>query len=644
MLDFDYLRSEYVKCFTDESRIYMITHYLKTYDGTQGKEVPFELFPRQQLLCKTLSQKKPCVTEKYRQAGITTTVAAFISCQIVLSDKSKPLTTLCIGNTLDLAQQMLFKIRDFLLQFPLWMWGDEFKDKGYDLTQPPPNQNLIFEVCNGKEVKLRNFKDIGQSRIVARSSGENASRGVGGVHYLIFDEFAFLENAKSTYGACIPTISTTKGQPIIVSTPNGSGGEYYEICRRAKMKGSVEWNGFELVDMKWYQDPRYNRFLEWTKKNDKTGEVEVFSEPTLNKEGNVKYDEEHWQKMVEDGWKPRSPWYLHMCRQFNFDEQKIAQELDVSFIGSAANVVNPEYIEQQKRLNVCEPLFRDQLEEDTWIWKEPIEGHRYILAIDNSRGDSEDRTAIEVIDVDAVDEDGMPCFEQVLEYNGKRTGDEIGAMAFNYGMAYGQAFIVVEDIGGQGTATILTLQNMEYPNLYYDDPNLKAVTMEREATTLKKNKEGKLPGFHSSNVRYQMLSSFANMVRTNTFKVRSKRTANELDTWVFKNGRMDHMDGAHDDTITCLAMGMFVFQFSVNKMQEAKERDKAMLKGMICTANAISEDKKVEVSMQIKMTNNDLAKAYDPFDLMGMVNKVQKKNKTGVFSDPKKAACMWVVV
>ena len=91
-----------------------------------------------------------------------------------LADKEMPQTVLAIGNTLDLAQQMLFKIRDFLLQFPLWMWGEDFMDLGYDITKPPANKNIIFEVCNGKELKLRNG-----CKVVARSSGPDASRGVG---------------------------------------------------------------------------------------------------------------------------------------------------------------------------------------------------------------------------------------------------------------------------------------------------------------------------------------------------------------------------------------------------------------------------------------------------------------------------------
>lgn len=965
MVDFQHIATEYAKCFMDKSRIYMIQNYLKTYDATQRREVPFKLFPRQQAICSALGGSLNVVTKKPRQAGVTTTTAAFIACEMVLAEKETPQTVLAIGNTLDLAQQMLFKIRDFLLQFPLWMWGDEFMDSDFDITKAPENKNMIFDVCNGKEIKVKNG-----CKIVARSSGPDASRGVGGVTHLIFDEASFIENGKDVYASALPTVSTG-GHIIMVSTPNGKDQLYYETCRRAQLKGSSEWNNFELVDMRWYQDPRYNKFLEWYRKDTQSNEIVVEKEVYLDKEGNIEYNPDRWTQREKDGWKPRSPWYIKMCQQFNNDEQKIAQELDVSFLGSASNVVAPEYIEMQQNLNVREPdpSYKDPLSEDTWVWKMPIEGHRYLCAclpegeyvqtscgyksiesvvptdvlvnssgsseiikeckrryveddiiynirvcnnhrvmkftgehpifasdsvlkrwysktdntiynfneryyehnfkfynandlkdgmwvalpnrylnkvlnnsglehigelynikniinlpdfwyycgiwlaegctwvngrgkyintthnrnetiiieristiisnifdrspqiysIDNttqirftnkllfnflnetfgkyahnktipewvkilpfnlkkefilgyfhgdgsiytskrdgvlisfgstslsllenlqdmffslgmlpclslsakscdrtinkrvchckelyelklqkidtlifenlfcnkqneiphrpishchfskdktviyfqiskitqdnysgyvynfetenhtfcatrcithncdpSRGDSADRTAIEILDLDGVDDNGMPCIEQVLEYQGKKTGDDIGEMLYHYGKMYGDAFMIVECIGGVGDAAILSLLRLGYTNLYYDDPMLKTYTIQREASSLGVNADGKLPGFHSSSVRFQMLTHFAHMVKTNAFKIRSKRVINELDTWIYKGdaGRIDHMDGCHDDTLTCLAMALFVMQFSLERLQQAKQADAAIL-------------------------------------------------------------------
>lgn len=583
MIDFNYLRKEYLKCFRDKSRIYMIQNYLKTYDANQKKMVKFNLFPRQQDLCIVLGNANNVVTTKARQMGITTTAGAFISCEMCLADPDSPQTVLVIGNTLDLAQQMVTKIREFLLQFPAWMWGDDYitDQTKYNL---PPSKDAIFDICNQKELKLRNG-----CRVVARSSGPDASRGVGGVQWLIFDEAAFIENGRDVYASAIPTVSNN-GHVIMISTPNGKDQLYYETCRLAKLKGTDQWNNFELVEMKWYQDLRYNKFLEWTRKKE-DGETEFYKEPLLDKEGNVKYDNEHWEQMIKDGWKPRSPWYVKMCQQFNNDEVKIAQELDVSFLGSASNVVDPEYIEMQEHLNMRKPL--DKKEDgdmfhldDTWVWKPPIPEHRYIMSIDCSRGDSDDRSALEIFDLDGTDENGLPCIEQVLEYNGKITGDDLGEIAYWYGVLYGDAYCVVESIGGYGDATILALMRLQYKNMYYDDPNLNKYTIQREQSTLQPTNDGKLPGFHSNAVRFQMLSHFANAVKTNEIRIRSKRVISELDTWIFKNGRQDHQDGCHDDTLTCLAMGYFVAKFHLGDLERAKERDATFLRAWInCAQN-----------------------------------------------------------
>ena len=580
IIDYDYLASEFAKCYKDKSRIYMIQNYLKTFDNTRKKDVPFQLFPRQQDLCRALGDASNVVTTKPRQAGITTTSGAFIACEMCLADKESPQTVLAIGNTLDLAQQMLFKIRDFLMQFPLWMWGDEFMDLGFDPMGPPPNKNVIFTRCNSKELILKNG-----CKVVARSSGPDASRGVGGVQWLIFDEAAFIENGKDVYASALPTVSTG-GHIIMISTPNGKDMLYYETCRQAKLKGTKDWNNFELVEMKWYQDPRYNKFLEWTKKDEETGEILIQKEEYIDKEGNIPFDNDHWNKMVDDGWLPRSPWYVKMCQQFNNDSQKIAQELDVSFLGSASNVVDPEFIEMQDKLNKRDPLYVDPMIEDTWIWKQPIAGHRYLMSIDCSRGDAADRTAIEILDLDGIDDDGTPCLEQVLEYHGKMTGDVIGEIAYRYGMMYGEAFTVIDCIGGTGDACLLMMMRLGYKNLYYDDPELKVYTMQRDASSIKPTADGKLPGFHSSSVRFQMLTYFANMVKTNQIKIRSKRVISELDTWIYKGtaARIDHQDGCHDDTLTCLAMAVFVMNFSMKKFLEAKEKDKVMLKAWTTSA------------------------------------------------------------
>jgi hypothetical protein len=368
----------------------------------------------------------------------------------------------------------------------------------------------------------------------------------------------------------------------MVSTPNGKDELYYNTYRQAL---SHE-NNFVAVQFRWYQDPRFNKFLVWKKKNDETGEWMFDQDPIVDGEGSVKYDEERWARLEHSGWKPDAPWYDEMCKQFNNDSMKIAQELDVSFMGSNDNVIAPEFIEMQDKLNVREPLedFKDPLVEETWFWKLPMEGHRYICSVDPSRGTAADRTAIEIIDMDGRDENGLPIIEQVAEYVGRKLGDDIGAIAYQYATMYNDAFVVVDATGGQGDAAIITMLQMGYKNMYYEDMNQKTYMLQR-ATKVYDSYTDKLPGFHFQGNRYPVLANFAGLVRNNEFKIRCARVINELDTWIFKgdNARMDHMDGAHDDTITSLAMGLFVMQYSFNRLQSTINKDKAILNAYMMT-------------------------------------------------------------
>ena len=592
MIDIAQISEEYIKCVSDKSRIYMIENFLKTFDMRKNREVPFKLFPRQKDLIQAFRDYTRNITLKPRQAGITTTAAAFIACEIALADKESPETVLIVGRDLKLSQNLLEKIEHFLLQLPRWFWGEEFFSID---PKSDKNKKDIFAIHNKQRLELKNG-----CKVYAVSSGPNAARGISSVSWLIFDEAAFIENGLDVYAQAVATTSTG-GKTIMISTPCGKDQLYYGIYNKA-LNGQ---NDYHITELRWYQDPRYNCFLKWQKFDEDTKALLAeYEEPTLDKDGNIKYDPEHWAMMEREGYKPTSPWYVGMCNAFNNDPIKIAQELDVSFVGSSDNVVDPMYIEMQKTKNVREPdpELHDKDFEEVWIWKLPIEGHQYILSVDNSRGDSDDATALEIFDLDGIDDDGMPCIEQVLEYNGKLFGDVIGELANNYGRLYNNAFCVVESIGGYGDASLLKLMDLKYPNLYYDDDDLK--------TYMKQNrvpgniKPEKMPGFHNGNNRFQMLSNFANMVRTDQFKIRSRRVIAELETWIWKNGKQDHMDGFHDDTITCLAMGLFVVQFSMKKEMRNKAMDASILRAMIQANSRIkfgAPEKQAEVEKKFTM-------------------------------------------
>lgn len=996
MISLQEIQKEYIKSYTDKTRKYFIENFLSTFNADKRKSVPFKLFPRQIEFLKSIVKYPNSIAIKHRQAGITTVSSAWVTAQIVFADKDAPETVLCIGNKLDISQQLVTKIGDFLDQVPRYFWGDEFYSPD---PKSEKNKKSIYNIRNKSELQLFNG-----CKVVARSSGENAARGISAVSILIFDEAAFIENGLSVYAQAVAaTASVRDAKIIMVSTPNGKDQLYYRTYSKALEKK----NNYNAVEFKWFQDLRYNRNLKWYKKDKETGEFEWIKEELIDSEGNIRYDEERWRELEKNGWIPTSPWYENMCQSFNGDEMKIAQELNVSFLGSSDNVIAPEVIEFQLNNNVVylpdDWKLRDPFVEETWIWKDPIPGHRYICAClptgekvltdkglkniedvdfndllldkdgkltkikniqtrfvqnrkvikiktsntfrrtsftgnhpiwssintqlkrkenrywdfkfnfnkaetlkpgdwleypniyfnknisknnilshtdndllkkalldkdfwwfcgmwlaegcicndkviytthnkneneiinkieyiiyklfninisiynkktalncyfsnkaiadflektfgkysygkylsewvkflpndfklqlilgylqgdgsvvnnkrdgqiikfgsvslellegfqdilfslgivsclsldaknkkniiegrivncrekyqlsignhgtdelltllnirhkithrqkhkinncflsedktkiyirikeivvynytgivhnfetethtfccrniathncDASRGDAADKTAIEIIDIDAKDENGNPYFDQVLEYNGKRTGDEIGEIIFNYASAYNNALVIIDCVGGTGDAAILTLMRLKYPNLYYDDPSLKTYTIQRKYSEYNLKDTDRLPGFHQSSVRYQMLSNFVTMVKNNSFRTRSIRVINEMETWIFKGEarRIDHMDGCHDDTLTCIAMALFVLQFSFFKMEDTKKKDAVILKSWVVNNNINSIKRQTMNNKSVSITPNRILPFYNKNTLSQNTNKV----------------------
>lgn len=602
------IKQEYIRCFQDKTRIYFIENYLSTFNAMERKEVPFKLFPRQKAYLKSCAEYSNTIAKKHRQSGVSTISSAWACGQCVFAKKGSPETVLCIANKLEQAVELLNKIGAFLDQVPRWMWGNDFYSPD---PESQKNMRSIYIKRNKNYIELFNG-----CKIYARASSPNAARGISSVGILILDEAAFIADSVDAFTAAVAAQSTVKDPKcLMVSTPNGKDQLYYKTYIQA-VKGE---NNFHVVEFKWYQDPRYNRFLKWYRKNDKTGETEWDVDTVIDKLGNIVYNEERWAELDKNGWTATSPWFENMCKSFNNDSQKIAQELLVSFLGSSDNVVPVEVIEAQNRQNVIKITddwkLRDVFVKDTWIWEDPNPEHRYIMAVDPSSGSGDDSSSIEIIDVDAIDENGTPYFNQVLEYNGKMNGEEIGMLADRYGRVYNNALAVVECIGGYGDAVVLTMKNLNYPNLYYDETtSLKTYTNDYAKKLFNKKDDEKLPGFRSNALRIQMISNFVELLKSNVFRVRSERVISELDTWIFKNGRPDHMDGAHDDNLTCLAMCLFVLQYYMLKTDKLKKKDSCIVQSWVVNNSDNTDLNTKHLRDNVSISNRkEMARKFSPF-------------------------------
>lgn len=541
---------EYVKCQKDIS--YALKTYLETYDNTVKKYVPLELFPDQESLINDYENYNENIALKYRQAGVTTVTAGWASKRLVFAKKTEPEKILIIANKLDTSQEMANKIRAFVGQWPSWV-GVGFS--------PDKNSQKHYRLTNGCEVK-------------AVATSKDALRGFTPT-ILIFDEAAFIEADSDFWAACMASLSTG-GKVIVVSTPNGFDPIYYEIYDQS----TRGMNEFKISEMFWYRDPRYTKDLYMVK-------TENIIHYLLNKEQYSEDDIIDWShiepsdrdynelgKLVSEGYKPSSSWFEGMVKKLKYDKRKVSQEIECSFLGSGDNVFDSNLLQKINENMIVDPQNK-MMGNALWIWKEPVVGHKYIMGIDVSRGDSEDFSSFEIIDFDER--------EQVAEYVGKVPPDVIAEIAYKWANMY-SAFVVIDITGGMGVATARKLQEMGYKDLYID-----GVDSANKWKYVPKSAE-KIPGLNFNNKRVQIISSYEEAMR-HDFKIYSSRLYNEMNTFIFINGRPDHQKGHHDDLIMSIAMATYVGESSFGKLTKVTEQTKAMIDSWSVNSNTESRER-----------------------------------------------------
>ena len=528
---------EYVKCVKDTP--YALRTYLQTYDNTVSKFVPLELFPDQVTLLDDYENYNENIALKYRQAGVSTVTAAWASKKLAFAKKTKPEKILIIANKLDTAQEMANKVRGFVEQWPSWV------DIGFTKEK---NSQRHYKLTNGCEVK-------------AVATSKDALRGYTPT-ILIFDEAAYIEADSDFWSACMASLSTG-GKVIVISTPNGHDPIYYEIYDQAD-RGM---NDFKVSEMYWYKDPRYTKDLYLVQTEDI---IDYF----LNKE-NYKSDQiihmedydvnnpEQYEKLkhyMSTGYKPSSSWFESMVKKLKYDKRKVSQELECNFLGSGDNVFDSKVLQKIRENFIKDPANR-MISNSLWIWKEPFTGHKYVMGVDVSRGDSEDYSTFQIIDFDTR--------EQVAEFVGKLPPDTMAEICFKWANMY-SAFVVIDITGGMGVSTSRKMQELGYKNLYVD-----GVDYQNKWKYDPKQAE-KIPGINFNSKRVQIIASFEEAIR-HDFDIKSSRLLNEMNSFVYINGRPDHQKGGHDDLIMSIAMAMYVAEASFSQLTKVTEQTKAMI-------------------------------------------------------------------
>jgi hypothetical protein len=556
---------------------YALRTYLQTYDNTVSKYVPLDLFPDQVSLLEDYENYNENIALKYRQAGVSTVTAAWASKKLAFARKEKPEKILIIANKLDTSMEMANKVRSFTEQWPAWVGIGFSAEK---------NSQRHFKLNNGCEVK-------------AVATSKDALRGYTPT-ILIFDEAAFIEADGDFWSACMASLSTG-GKVIVVSTPNGYDPIYYEIYDQA-LRGM---NDFKISEMFWYRDPRYTKDLYMVKTNDlvhyllnrEDYPIDVLIDLSMDNP----YERDHSvvKDYVEQGYKPCSSWFEGMVKKLKYDRRKVAQELECNFLGSGDNVFDSDLMQNIAKNQLRDPQAK-LMGNALWIFKEPVNGHKYVMGVDVSRGDSEDFSSIQIIDFDER--------EQVFEYVGKIPPDVLAEIAYKWGSMY-NAFCVIDITGGMGVSTARKMQELQYQGGFYVDG---VDTTNKWKYDPKMNE--KIPGINFNTKRVQIIAAFEEAVR-HGFKIYSHRTYNEMNTFVYINGRPDHQKGQHDDCIMGMSMAIYIAEKSFQSLTKVVNHTKAMLNSW---STVMSENKNAsdffnpmvpQMGRDPNLTNNGASKA-----------------------------------
>ncbi len=365
--------NEIIKCGKDP--VYFMNKYLKIQHPLKGL-IRFNTFAFQDDCVKDFNDHRFNIILKSRQLGLSTLVAAYAVWQACFY---KEKNILIIATKLAVAQNFIRKVKTYIKSMPNW------------LLVP------IIVANNKQQVEFSNG-----SQIKAVPTSEDAGRSEA-LSLLIVDEAAFVRNFDELWMGLYPTLSTG-GRAILLSTPNGVGGQYHEIYSKAERKE----NEFNSIKLMWDVHPE--RGDEWFEKETK-----------------------------------------------NMSKKQVAQELLCDFASSGDTFLTNDVLEKI-RILTKDPIEKSGPNNNIWYWEYPIENSNYIISADIARGDSGDYSTFHVINTNTM--------SVSAEFKGKIPPDQFASLVYDVAKRYYNAMVCPEN-NAYGYTMLVKLSDLGYKNIYF---------------------------------------------------------------------------------------------------------------------------------------------------------------------------------
>ena len=496
-------QEELIRCGSDV--VYFLKNYAKIVT-LSGGTVDFDLFPFQEELLDIFQRKNRTVILKARQMGISTVTAGYVTWKIIFEANQ---SVVIVATDRETARELMDKVKKILLELPDWL-----KDV-LDIRKWVKN--------NDREIVLRN-----ESKIVAAAKGVDAVRGKA-INLLVIDEAAFIANSDKVWTTAQPTLSTG-GDCIVLSTPNGVGGWFYDTYQGAALGPQhPDGNNFEPYELLWDKHPDRDE-----------------------------------------------SWYDETMKSLNNDTKKFAQEFGCSFEASGDTVIAGEIIKSIKNETVIPPMAKRGFDGNFWVWKDYDVRKDYLIVADVARGDGEDYSAAWVVD--------LSNFEHVASYKGQVTTDGFADFLEQIGYEYGECPLVVENTG-IGYAVIQDLRKKEYPNLWYTEKGshkrVEAWKAERKVNGRNEVKSGIVAGITASvKTRPIFVDKLIQFLNGKKITIRDMRAIEELQTYIWLRGKPSAQKGKNDDLVSSLSILCWILDENFKVNESSVDTYIGMLKGI----------------------------------------------------------------
>lgn len=383
---------EIIKCGKDP--VYFFNRYLKIQHPLKGL-IPFKTFDFQDDCVIDFNDHRFNIILKSRQLGLSTLVAAYAVWQACFY---KEKNILIIATKLAVAQNFIRKVKTYIKSMPKWLL----------VPTITANNKQQVEFSNGSQIKaVPTSEDAGRSEALS---------------LLIVDEAAFVRNFDELWMGLYPTLSTG-GRAILLSTPNGVGGQYHEIYTKAERKE----NEFNAIKLMWDVHPE--RDDEWFNKETK-----------------------------------------------NMSKKQVAQELLCDFSSSGDTFLTNDVLENIRTLTK-NPIEKSGPGGNIWYWEYPIIGVKYTVSCDIARGDSGDYSTFHVIN----------CKDMSVasEFKGKIPPDQFASVVYDIANRFNESIICPEN-NAYGYTMLVKLQELGYKNIYFSQEKEKYKYLYGDASNIGK--------------------------------------------------------------------------------------------------------------------------------------------------------------